>query len=438
MAHTISHLRVLQLSVPVIISNASVPLVGAVDSAVLGRLPDPAYLAGAALGATAISVAIFNFSFLRIVTGGYAAQAFGADDKDELLAVFWRSLMLAALIGLALVLTRPLLVQAALWFFIDSPATETHMARYLSIRLLSAPFILGNMVVLALLVGQQRTRLMVPLQVLLNGLNMALDLLFVLELDWRVEGVAAASVIAEIAAFFAGAALVLWPFRGRALAWGRLFALAKLRRLLSANTDIMIRNVAMQAVFSLVLRYASYFGTVNVAATAIHLHFLEITAYGLDGFAVSVESLCGAAFGQKNRALFRDVVKKTSLWAFGLAALVSLGYWLFSQDFIALLTTIESVRSAAQTTAIYAAILPLIGVWAYQADGVFFGATQSASLRNSTVLAALVFWGLVLVTRDWGMVSLWIGLAGFFAARALVLIAAYPRLEAQLAPAPQG
>lgn len=434
MADTISHARVLKLSIPVIISNASVPLVGAVDTAVLGRLADPAYLAGAALGATAISLAIFNFSFLRIVTGGYAAQAFGAGDKDELLAVFWRSLLLAGLIGLALVLARPLLVQAALAFFIDSPATEAHMARYLGIRLLSAPFILGNMVVLALLIGQQRTRLMVPLQVLLNGLNIALDLVFVLGWDWRVEGVAAASVIAESVAFAVGTALVLWPFRAQAMSWARVLDLGKLHRLLSANTDILIRNVAMQAVFSLMLRYASAFGTVQVAATAIHLHFLEITAYGLDGFAVSVESLCGAAFGQKNRNLFRDVVKKTSVWAFGLALVVSLGYALFAPQFIALLTTIDSVRTAAEASALYAAALPMIGVWAYQADGIFFGTTQSASLRNSTLVAALVFWALVLATGGLGMASLWIGLAGFFAARSLVLIAAYPRLEAMLAP----
>ncbi len=427
---TISHWRILKISLPVILSNASVPLVGAVDTAVLGRLPDPAYLAGAALGATAVSLTVFNFSFLRIVTGGYAAQAFGAGDRPELLAVFWRALMMALAIGIVIVVASPALVIAARWFFIDSQATEDLMARYLAIRLLSAPFILGNMVVLALLIGQQRTGLMVALQFFLNGLNMGLDLVFVIGLDWRIEGVALASVIAEASAFAVGAVLVLWPFRDLAAPWTRIFDPQKLKRLLTANTDILIRNMAMQAVFSLMLRYASNFGTVMVAATAIHMHFLEIAAYGLDGFAVSVESLCGAAFGRKNRRLFRDVIKKTSIWAFALALVISLTYALASPSIIALMTTIEAVRQAAGTTALYAAILPLIGVWAYQADGVFFGTTQSNHLRNSTLLAAGVFWALVLTTQSQGIVSVWLGLAAFFAARTLVLVLAYPKVEA--------
>lgn len=427
---SISHWRILKISLPVILSNASVPLVGAVDTAVLGRLPDPAYLAGAALGATALSLTVFNFSFLRIVTGGYAAQAHGAGDRPELLAVFWRALIMALAIGVVIVLATPALLVAARWFFIDSAATEGFMARYLAIRLLSAPFILGNMVVIALLIGQQRTGLMVMLQFVLNGLNIGLDLVFVIGLDWRIEGVALASVIAEASAFGLGAGLVLWPFRDLAAPWGRIFDPQKLKHLLSANTDILIRNLAMQAVFSLMLRYASNFGTVMVAATAIHMHFLEIAAYGLDGFAVSVESLCGAAFGRKNRPLFRDVIKKTSIWAFALALVISLAYALASPSIIALMTTIEEVRQAAATTALYAAILPLIGVWAYQADGIFFGTTQSSHLRNSTLVAAGVFWVTVLATQDQGIISVWLGLAAFFAARALVLLLAYPKVEA--------
>ncbi len=434
---TIRHWRILKISLPVIVSNASVPLVGAVDTAVLGRLPDPAYLAGAALGATALSLTVFNFSFLRIVTGGFAAQAFGANDRPELLAVFWRALFMALIIGLVLVLLSPALLVAARWFFIDSATTEDYMARYLSIRLLSAPFILGNMVVLALLIGQQRTGLMVALQFLLNGLNIGLDLVFVIGWDWRIEGVAWASVIAEASAFVMGGALVLWPFRDLAAPWARLFNAQKLKQLLSANTDILIRNLAMQAVFSLMLRYASNFGTVMVAATAIHMHFLEIAAYGLDGFAVSVESLCGAAFGQKNRPLFRDIIKKTSIWAFALALVISIAYALASGQIIALMTTIDAVRQAAELTALYAAVLPLIGVWAYQADGVFFGTTQSAGLRNSTLVGALAFWVLVLFTQRLGIISVWLGLAAFFAARALVLILSYPRIEALMAAQPE-
>jgi multidrug resistance protein, MATE family len=421
-----------RLAWPLILSNLSVPLLGIVDTAVVGHLPEPHYLGAVSIGAVAFSVLYFVFGFLRMGTTGLTAQAFGRGDGDEVRAGLGRALLLALAVAACLLLARPAIISAALVLFEPTARVAHALESYLGIRLLGAPAALAYMVLLGWLLGMQDARGPMVLMLATNGVNILLDLWFVLGLGLGVAGVAAATVCAE----YGGLALGLWLAWRRlgrvpgGWSWPAIRARAAFLRLLAVNRDIMLRSLSLEAAFLTFTALSSRQGELLLAANAVLFNFLTFAAFGLDGFAHAAEAMVGRHLGAGNRAAFRAAAKANLVWALALAALLALAFLLGGRAAVALMTGLPEVRAAAETFLPYVVVLPLIAVWAFLFDGIFIGATRTVPMRNGMALALATFLlAAATLTGPLGNHGLWLAMLAFMAARGLVLGVVYFHIE---------
>jgi len=422
---------VLGLALPIILSNLSIPLMGAVDTAVMGHLPDAAYLGGVALGALVFTYVYWGFGFLRMATTGFVAQANGAGDHQELRHVTLRGALLALGLGaLVVALQRPL-ADLAVLVLEGSPRVKALARDYVLVRIWGAPAALFVYVSLGWLIGMQRMRSVLALTVLQNAINAALAILFVVAFGWGIEGVAAATLIAD----YAGAAigvLALWhAHRGIGGRWGGagLFDRAKLLAAFRVNGDIFLRTLFLVSGFAWFTSQGAGQGDVVLAANAILVTFIALASYGLDGFAHAAETLVGGAVGARDRAAFRAAVRVSTLWAAGVALIAAAVLAVAGALLIDVVTSLPDVRAAARTFLPWAAIYPLVAVWCFQLDGIYIGATRTAEMRNGAALslAGLLAAGYALMP-SFGNHGLWAALLAFAACRGLTLALWYPRL----------
>jgi MATE family multidrug resistance protein len=428
----VSLLKVWALAWPIILSNVTTPLLGIVDTAVVGRLPGPQYIGAVAVGAVAFTSVFWLFGFLRMGTSGFAAQANGADERNEVLAVLARAVLLAIALGLIMVLLRQPIWSLAAYFLSTSERVSELAGQYFLIRSWTAPAALTNYAVLGWLIGMQRTRMALLLQVWLNGVNIILDLVFVVGLDMGVPGVAWATLIGEYTAAILGLGLawrIIRPSRGQ---WrdARIADLARLRAFFSANLDIMIRTASLIASFFVFTRIGAQFGDLTLAANAVLMQLVHFMAFGLDGFAFAAEALVGTALGARRLPDLRRAVIASTVWAFVIALGFSLVYALAGTSIIALITTLPEVRAAAEAYLPWVMLYPLLAVWCFQLDGIFIGATQTAEMRNSMVLAMAGFMTAAwFLPGIWGNHGLWLSLNILSVLRFTGLAAYYRRIE---------
>lgn len=426
------HRQIWRLAGPIILANLSVPLLGAVDTAVMGHLPDAKFLGGVAVGAIIFNFIYWGFGFLRMGTTGLTAQAFGAKDGNELRAVFSRALMLAGAIGLLLWIIQFPLIWAGMTLFDASAEVEELARAYFQIRIWSAPAVLANYCLIGWFIGVQNTRAALILQVVLNGTNMILDLVFVLGLGMTVAGVAAATVFAEYATIAVGFILMRRTYRtiGGTGLGTNLFDPSKLKRLVALNFDIMIRTLCLIAAFAIFTRQGARYGDATLAANAVLLQFQQFLSFGLDGFAHAAEALVGGAIGAKDQQGFREAVKLTGIWAVLVAVLYTVVYAAAGGPIIGMLTDIEEVRRIADQFIIWLVISPILSVWSFMLDGIFIGATRTAEMRNAMIASLLIFLASVwLLTPSLGNHGIWLSLLLFMIVRALALAVYYPRIE---------
>ncbi len=426
------HRRVWRLAGPIILSNITVPLLGAVDTAVVGHLPDAALIGGVAVGATIFTFVYWGFGFLRMGTTGFVAQAFGAGDRAELRAAVARALLLALLLGAAIVLLQAPIAWISLLLFEASPAVEAYAGTYVAVRIWGAPAALANYVVLGWLIGVQNTRLAFLTQLFMNGLNMALAVAFVIGFGWGIAGVAAATLIAEIAGAALGLFLIWRGLRGIGDGWrrDRILDAGRIAALVRVNGNIFIRTLCLMFAFAYFTARGAEMGDAVLAANAILQHLQAIMAYGLDGFAHAAESLVGAAIGARDPKGLRTAVRTAAGWGLAVAVLFSLVYAGLGALIIALFTEHAEVRAAARDFLPWAIGLPLISVWPFLLDGIFIGATRTAEMRNGMMLALAAYLGAaMLLIPYWGNDGLWAAFALFMLARTLTLGWWYPRVE---------
>ncbi len=436
-----SHRHVWQLAGPIILSNLSVPLLGMVDTAVVGHLPDPLYLGAVAIGSVLVHFLFWAFGFLRMGTTGLAAHACGAGDGRQLREVLGRGLILAALLATLLLLLRPWLTAAGLALMGAETDLGAEARAYVEVRFWAAPATLANYVFWGWFLGLQDSRVPLIVTLTINGLNALLDVLFVYGLGMTASGVALASVLAE----YTGLALALTFARRRLRrmpgTWvpARLCNLHACRALLAVNGDLFLRTVGLLAAFAFFTAQGARFGELILAANAVLLQFQTFMAYGLDGFAHAAEAMVGKAIGAGRREALRRSLATTLQWSAGTALVFTLGYALFGPQLIHLLTGIEAVRVTALHYLPWVIATPLLSVWAFWLDGVFIGATRSRDLRNgmlvSVFLIYLPAWALL---GRWGNHGLWAALMAFMAARALALAWFLRRRPLSVAPRPAG
>ena len=427
----LSHGRVLKIALPILLASVTTPILGVVDTGVVGQIPEPEPIAAVGVGAVILSAVYWIFGFLRMGTTGLTSQAVGQGNAPEVAAMLTRSLMIGLAGGVVFILIQPLIYWGAFEVSPASAEVEEMARRYMMIRIWSAPAAIAIYGITGWLIAQERGRAVLALQLWMNGVNIVLDLVFVLGFGWGVEGVAIATFIAE----WSGLAMGLWLCRAafRHPSWRdveRVFDRVKLKRMALVNTDIMIRSLLLQAIFVSFLLYGGRFGDVTLAANQVLLQFLHVTGYAMDGFAFAAEALVGQAFGARAVARLRRAALLATFWATVAALIMTLGFWLLGPWLIDTMTRAPEVREAARTYLPWMIAAPLMQIGLVMLDGIFIGATRSADMRNMMALAAgcylVAVWAL---TPVWGNHGLWLALHVSFAARGLSLLARYPALE---------
>jgi MATE family multidrug resistance protein len=365
-------------------------------------------------------------------TTGLTSQAIGAGDEPEADALLSRALLIAFAAGTAIIaLQWPLFAGA----FLIAPASDEveALARaYMGIRVWSAPALIAIYGITGWLIAHERTRAVLVIQVVMNGVNIVLDLWFVLGLGWGVPGVAIATFLAEWSGFAVGLwfcrdALLRGHWRDRA----RVFAADRLRRMAGVNGDILVRSLLLQAIFISFMFAGARFGDVPLAANQVLLQFLNITAYAMDGFAFGAETLVGQAMGARRRVDLRRAAWMSSLWGAGSGIALALVFALAGPAIVDVMTTAEPVREAARDYLPWMVLAPLVGAAPWMLDGIFIGATRTRDMRNMMAVSAVIYAAAALIlTPALGNHGLWAALNISFVARGLTLWLRYPALEA--------
>ena len=423
--------RVLRGALPIVVANATVPILGAVDTGVVGQLGTAAPIGAVGLGAIILTGIYWIFGFLRMGTTGLTSQAYGAGRSGEVSAMLTRALMLGIAAGVCIVLLQVPLYWAAFQIAPASPEVETLAQQYLGIRVYSAPAAIAMYGLTGWLIALERTKAVLVVQVWMNCLNIGLDLWFVLGLGWGVQGVALATFLAE----WSGLALGLWLCRGAFLQpawrdWTRIFDKTRLREIMAVNTDIMLRSLMLQAIFMSFLFLGARFGDITLAANQVLLQFLNITSYAPVGFAFAAEALVGQAIGGRNVKALRQSVVLSSVWGLVITASLAVAFALIGAPLIDLMAKAPDVQIEARQYLPYMVAAPLVGVAAWMLDGIFIGATQSRDMRNMMAISLGVY---VLAAASlvplFGNHGLWLALLVSFIARGVTLGLKYPALE---------
>ncbi len=421
--HRPTHRRVWALAAPMILSNISVPLVALVDSTVIGHLPHAHQLGAVAVGASLYGFLAWAMGFLRMGATGFAAQAAGRDDGAGLRQVLAQGLLLAMLFSLLLWALALPFSHLALGLMQPSAELAQSTRDFFQVRLLGLPGALASYALVGWFLGTQNARAPLAILLVTNLTNIVLNLWFVLGLGWGVIGSAWASVLSEWLSVAIGLALTrpaLRAYPGQ-VAWAALKVWQNWKPMLVVNRDIFLRSLALQLVFFLITVQGARLGDATVAANALLLNGLMVTAYALDGLAHAVEALCGHAIGAGKRDELRRSMTVACGWSLLASVAFALVFLLGGQLFIAAQTSIPSVRETADIYLPYLAVLPLIAVWSYLLDGLFIGATRAREMRNAMLLSVVLMLPVGVVTMGWGNHGLWISFLLFMALRAVTL-----------------
>ena len=421
--HRPTHGRVWALAAPMILSNISVPLVALVDSAVIGHLPHAHQLGAVAVGATLYTFLAWAMGFLRMGTTGFAAQAAGRGDGAALRQILLQGLLLA--VALALFLGVVALPFSHLALSMMQPSAELRQMTldFFHTRLFGLPAALASYALVGWFLGTQNAR--APLAILLttNLVNIALNLWFVLGLDWGVVGSARASVLAEWTGALLGLALTskalrAWPGH---IAWTALRRWRNWRPLLAVNRDIFLRTLALQSVMFLITVQGARLGDATVAANALLLNGLLLTSHALDGLAHAVEALCGHAIGARDRDGLRRSLVVSGGWSLIASLLFALLFLGGGDLFIRMQTDIPQVRETAITYLPYLAVMPLLAVWSYLLDGLFIGATRARDMRNAMLLSVALIAPVAFLAARLDNHALWLTFLAFTLLRGICL-----------------
>ncbi|MDP4547906.1 MATE family efflux transporter [Marinobacter sp. MDS2] len=413
--------RLWLLAWPLMLTNLTVPLLGLVDTAVLGHLDNPEYLGAVAVGANLFSILYWTFGFMRMGTTGLAAQAWGQRDSFAQVALLLRSLMLAVGIGLLLILFHQPLIALGLHLMNPSPSVAELAAEYASIRIWSAPAVLCQYTLVGWLIGTQYPRGPMVMLIIANGINIILDIFFVTVLGWNSRGVAMATVLAEYGATAIGFAIVLKRMPDGQTLTKELFGqLSDYLRILQVNRFIMVRTIALLLVLAFFTAQGARQGDIILAANAVLITFLLVISNALDGFANAAEALIGEAIGKGNKARFKTVFSSALRWSIWGALLLTIAFVLGGRWLISLLTDIEGVQFTAWQYLPWLWLLPFAAVWGFLLDGVFIGATRAREMQNTMLFSAIgVFLPVWWLTTGLGNHGLWLSLISLMLARAV-------------------
>jgi MATE family, multidrug efflux pump len=411
------------------VANLTTPLIGIVSTTAIGRLGDATLLGGVAMASVMFDCLFWLFAFLRMSTVAFTAQSLGAGETKELHAILVRGLIVAGIVGVALIALQVPLAALLLGAMGGSEGVTRAAKTYFIIRIWSAPLALANYVVLGWLIGQARAALALSVQIAINLINMVATILLVLVADLGISGAATAAVIAEAAGLAIGGVIAQRLTSGHPpLERAHLLERDKLMRMLAVNRDIMIRTASLIAAFLFFTAQGARSGDVILAANAVLNNFLLVSAFFLDGLANAAEQLCGRAYGARAREAFSGAVRLVIFWGFAFAVGVLVAFALFGPALIDIMTASAEVRRIARDFLPFVIASPLLSVFAFAFDGVYIGATWARDMRNLMLVSLAIFLTAWFALRGFGNYGLWGALLVHYAARGGLQALAYPRL----------
>lgn len=415
-----------------ILSNISTPLLGLVDTAVLGHLDSEQFLAAVALAGLIFSFIFWGFGFLRMGTTGLTALAFGENDRQEINSVVIRAVILALIIACWVLLLHPLIARFSFYLLQSSQGVEHLALQYFEIRIWSTPATLCSYALLGWFLGLQNVRIPLLLVLITNISNISLNLLFVYYFNMQIKGVALASVIAEYLGLTVALILAFRALQKHKtfFSWKQIASFSKIKAMMLINSHIFVRTWCLIFAFAFFTAQSAGMGDVILAANAVLLNFQNFMAYALDGFAHAAEALVGKAVGAKDKLRYKQVVLTAGFWSFLVAALFAIFYLCFGQQIINLLTGLDNVRVQAYDYLPWLIIMPLVSFISYLFDGIFIGAMLTKELRNTMLFSMFgVFLPTWYFTQPMGNQGLWLAMTVFMLARGVSMTIVFSRRE---------
>lgn len=429
-----SHQGVWRIAAPMILSNISLPLLGLVDTAVMGHLESAVYLGAVAIGATIFSFIFTGLNFLRMGTTGIAAQAHGSGDSTEMRTVLAQAVLIAVGMAILLMVLQKPIADVAMLLLKPSSEVAGLATEYFSIRIWSAPATLVNFAVIGWFIGMQNARGPLAVMLTINLTNIVLDFVFVIGLGLKVDGVAIASVIAEYSGLCLSGVLVareIHRFPGR---WekSRIFDSQRFRRLFSVNANLLIRTLALMFAFGFLTAQGARMGNTVLAANAVLLNFQLLMSYGLDGFAHAAEALVGRAIGARDREGFLVSIRISLRWSLIVSVIFTLIFAIAGPLIIRIISDIPEVVETAFEYLPWLILSPIISVWSFLYDGIYVGATRAKEMRNTMLLSVFVVYVPAYYALQFlGNHGLWLAFMLFMAARGISMHLIFKRLDAR-------
>lgn len=417
--------KILNLAVPNVISNLSVPLLGVVDTALVGHLEEVYYLGALAVGGMIFNFLFWGFGFLRMGTTGLTAQEYGRRDRHGIMMMLARVQLVALLIGMALLVLKEPIASLSFWIIESGPEVQAYTLQYYDIRIYTAPAVLALYGLNGWFLGMQNAKFPMIVTIALNVLNIILNIWFIYGLGMHVDGVAYGTLISTYLALGLAAGLFLYQYR-RYLAHfvrAELLNTVEIRRFFSVNRDIFIRTLCLIFTFSFFTAKSAEQGDLILAANTILLQLWMVASYGIDGFAYAAESMIGRFRGAKNMPLLKKAVYYNLAWGLSIGLAGSLLYGVFNEQILAIFTDKSDVINLALSVIFWTIMAPLISSICYILDGVFIGATETAPMRNTMLVSTFLIFlpAYYFGTMMFGVHGLWLAMVLFMAARGVAL-----------------
>ena len=417
--------QIILLSIPVFFSNLAIPLVGIVDTGLMGNLGETKYLAATSIATSVMTMIIWSFGFLRMGTVGIVAQAYGKSDYREIVKTLLRNFILAIIIGLVIIISTPLLKIMISHFFSPSDETEVLINTYINVRVFSVPAELVIYIFIGFYLGIQKTKISSLLIIVLSTLNIVFSALFVLSFDLKIFGVALGTLIASFITF-----LIFLIFTYNFIVkkfkvipkFENLIVRNKLIRLIKINFDIFIRTLFLTFSFLWVTYLGSRIGEDYLAVNTILMQFILLSSFVLDAYAFSTEGIIGYTIGKRSEKSFNTVVRNSFQLSFFSAVIISILYLIFFKEIIYIITDIEMLRFISFQHIMWVILIPPVACFCYQLDGIFIGASQTKEIRNAMVISVLGFISCsIYLTKYFNNHGIWFSLLLFMVFRSLSL-----------------
>ncbi len=423
---------ILSLSIPIFFANLATPLVGIVDTTLMGNMSNQGYLTATSIASSFFSLVFWSFGFLRMGTVGLVSQSFGRNDYKSILNIVFRNLLFVISISILLILFQKQLLNLCLIFFDLSLDTEKKFNDYFNIRIYSSFFELTIYIVVGLFIGLQKTKISSVAIILLSILNILFSSILVLKFNLNIKGVAYGTLLATGVTSFLFLFYIFYYLRKYvSLNFNikEIVNTSKLKNLLEINLNIFLRTLLLSFSFFWFTYLGGRIGEEFIAANTILLNLIFLSAFILDAYAFSTEGIVGYSIGKKNKILFTNIVKNSFILSSLTGILISLFYLFFKNSFIDFMTDIENVRDISYQYSFWLVLLPFVSSFCYQLDGIFIGASQTKELRNAMFISVVIHLiGSFMLVEGFGNQGLWISLTIFLILRALTLVIYFNRI----------